>query len=186
MFIAGVIGLFAATARAVWLVLRRRWGEARRITARTGAVVAAYLLVVAVVSLATPRRWIAVGEEQRFDDWSLTVTSVSRVGRGYRVGVRIANRGRGRPQRAADANVLLVAVDGRSFAPINAGHQSLRLALQPGEARDTELNYGDVGDAPLLGADVIHGAWPQWFIIGDRGSLFHARPLVRLPVHDRS
>lgn len=181
VFVAGLGGLFAATARALWLVRCRRGRAVRRLMARTGAAVAAYVAIVAVVSLSTPQQWIAVGEEQRFDDWSLTVTSVSRVDRGYRLGVRVANHGRGRPQRATDANVLLVAVDGRSFAPIEGGHQSLRRVLQPGEAHDTELQYGDLGDTPLRGADVIHGAWPQWFIIGDRGSLFHKRPLVRLP-----
>jgi len=27
---------------------------------------------------------------------------------------------------------------------------------------------------------VIHGAWPEWFIIGDRGSVLHKRTLIRV------
>lgn len=180
VFLLGALLLLITTVRIVVRVLRRQWPEVRRLGARTGVAVALYLGIVVGVSLASPRRWIAVGEEQRFDDWCVTVTSVQRNQDGYRLGVRVTNRARGRPQRARDANLVLVAVDGHLYAPIDDGQSSLRVVLQPGQSLDVVLSYAVATDARIFGADVIHGAWPQWFIIGDRGSLLHKRPLVRL------
>ncbi|MDH4063510.1 MAG: hypothetical protein OEW19_03860 [Acidobacteriota bacterium] len=181
LFIVVLLGTVAATSYAGALALGRRWLHARRVIGLTAALVGTYLVVVVVVSFLTPRQWVAEGQEQRFDDWAVTVLQAHRLEGGYRVDLRVASHARGRPQRAADAQVLLVAADGRRFAPRAApGERSLRSTLQPGESFVTTRTFDVPSDAAIIGLDVVHGAWPELFIIGDRGSLFHRRPLVRL------
>ena len=41
---------------------------------------AIYLCVVIAVSLSTPRREIAMGEDRCFDDWCIAVESISGAG----------------------------------------------------------------------------------------------------------
>jgi hypothetical protein len=181
VFILLSLGLVVALGRLAVHAARRRWREAGRLGLRVAGAASTYLAIVVAVSLATPREWVALGEEQRFDDWSVAVQRVERVGGRYRLSIRVANRGRGRPQRAADAQLRLVAADGRAFEPIAApGERSLRSILQPGESFETVREYDPPADASILGVDVVHGAWPEWFIVGDRGSLLHRRPLVRV------
>ena len=94
--------------------------------------------------------------------------------------VRVSNRGRGRPQAARDAKLVLVADDGHRFEAIahNPG-RSLRSQIQAGESIDLVCRYEVPTDVEIIGIDVVHGAWPQLFIVGDCGSLFHKRPYVR-------
>lgn len=180
VFLAAALTLLGSLARVAWHLARRQWTTGRTLVGRIGIAIGLYVAVVGVVSVATPQPWIALGEEQRFDDWCITVASVDHDAGGYRVRARIANRGRGRTQRAADANLVLVAAGGRTFEPRDGGPDALRVALRAGESRDVDLRYAVPVDTMVIGVDVIHGAWPQWLIIGDRGSLFHPRPLVRL------
>jgi hypothetical protein len=180
-FILCALAFAIAVVRLVLKIVRRRWLEARRLGVRLAAATLGYLSVVAIASAATPRRWVNLGEEQRFDDWALTILTAERSPEGYRLTIRVANRGRGRAQSAPDADVLLVAADGRRFECRPApGERSLRSVVQAGESFETVRVFDVPRDAALLGADVVHGAWPEWFIVGDRGSIFHRRPLVRL------
>jgi hypothetical protein len=181
LFIAIFLGVLVALLRAATATLRRRWAEVRRILTRTAAFAVAYLAVVIATSLLTPRRWISLGQEQRFDDWALTVLRVDRTGERYHVELRVSSHARGRPQRAADADVVLVASDGHRFRPLDAPDaRSLRSVVQPGESFVTARDFQVPPGARIIGIDVLHGAWPSLFIIGDRGSLFHKRPLVRI------
>jgi len=181
LFIVVFLGTLVALLRGGLATLRRRWPDARRILSRTAVFVVAYLTVVVAISLFTPRRWISLGEEQRFDDWAITVLRVGHAATRYHVEVRVASHARGRPQRAADAAIVLVARDGRRFWPLEAPDaRSLQSIVQPGESFVTERDFQVPPDADIIGLDVLHGAWPGLFIIGDRGSLFHKRPLVRI------
>jgi hypothetical protein len=181
VFLLLVLGLVIGLVRLTVHVARRKWRDARRLALSLAGVVVVYLAVVVLVSLATPREWVAIGEEQRFDDWCVSVDRVERIAGRYRLDIRVASRARGRPQRAADAQVVLVAADGRQFGPVPApSERSLQSVLQPGESFVTVRDYDVPADASILGVDVIHGAWPGWFIVGDRGSILHQRPLVRV------
>lgn len=181
IFIVGVLALLVAVARAIGYTVGRRWADARRILARAFVVALVYLAVVVGVSLVTPRPWIGVGEEQRFDDWALTVTGVERTERGYRVSLRVANHGRGRTQAALDAAVVLVTLTGDRIAALAApSERSLRSKVPAGDSFETFREFDVPAGVVVRGLDVLHGAWPAWFIIGDRGSLLHRRPLVRL------
>jgi len=180
-FIVVCLGSAAATVWAGLLTLRRRRPQARRVLGRTASFLSAYVAVILLASVAAPRQWIALGQEQRFDDWAVTVRAVARSDQHYRVDLRVSSHARRRPQRAVDADVRLVAADGRSFAPQEApGERSLQSVLQPGETFDTVRTFDVPPDADVIGLDVIHGGWPGLFVIADRGSLLHKRPLVRL------
>lgn len=185
VFIALFLGTLGATLRIVVHLAKGRTREARRLALRLALLLVTYLGVVVAVSLATPRVWFALGEEQRFDDWALTVVAAEPLADGVRLTLRVANRGRGRPQAARDVEVLLVAADGRRLAPRSqTGERSLREPVAAGASVETTRDYAVPDGLEILGVDVVHGAWPAWFVIGDRGSLWHRRPLVRLaPAH---
>lgn len=180
-FVAVAVFSLAVLLRLAVELLRRQWPAVRRIGIRWLGFVLAYLAVVAIVSLATSRQWLSVGEEQRFDDWCLTVLSVDHHGQQFDVIVRVANRGRGRAQSARDARLMLVADDGREFeaAPDAAG-RSLQSTLAAGESFETVCRCVVPAEVRIVGIDVVHGAWPELFIVGDRGSIFHKRSLVRV------
>jgi len=181
VFIAVVLLSLITVFRMAYNALRQRWGSIGRIAIRWFGFTIVYLSIVIGVSLATPRQWVAIAEEQRFDDWCVAVLRVDHHQRRYDVEIRVTNRARGRPQSARDARLVLVTTDGRTVEAIAGGAQrSLRSKLLPGEAFTTECQFDVPDDVELVGIDVIHGAWPQLFIVGDRGSLFHKRPLVRL------
>lgn len=151
----------AATAlRVVARLATRRWRDARRLAAKLGVAAILYLAVVVVVSLFSPRRWVALGEEQRFDDWALTVLRAETTPTGWRLVARVANRGRGRAQSAPDAELLLVADDGRMFAPaaVPAG-RSLRSMVAPGDSFETVLGFAVPSGSPSWGptSSTAHG-----------------------------
>jgi hypothetical protein len=148
---------------------------------RFGGFAIVYFSILVGVSLATPRRWVAIGEEQRFDDWCLTVLGIERHGHRYDVDVRVSNRGRGREQAASDAKLQLITSDFRRIEAIaDNSPQQLRSTIAAGDSLDVTCRFEIPDDADVIGVDVVHGAWPQLFIIGDRGSLFYKRPLVRV------
>lgn len=179
LFLTTLVTIVRLTVKLV----RRRWAEVRKLSTVLASGMAAYVLVVVSVSLATPQEWVTLGQEQRFDDWALTVQRAERTSTGWHLTIRVANRGLGRPQRARDAEVLLRAADGRTFGPLpSPTERALTSMLQAGESFETVRDYVVSPDLPILGADVVHGAGPGpgWFVIGDRSSFFHRRPLVRL------
>jgi hypothetical protein len=181
-FMVCFLALVVAVMRLGVLAVRGRWDGVRRSGSRVAALVVAYFAVLVVVSLATPRRWVALGEEQRFDDLAFAVDRAESAAGHWRLQVRVANHGRGRGQRARDADVALVAADGRSFAcTVEPSARPLTSMVQAGESFETAVSVDVPEGATIVGADVIHGSGPPgWFIIGDRGSFLHQRPLVRL------
>jgi hypothetical protein len=128
----------------------------------------------------TPRRWIALHDEQCFDEWCISVVDGHRVHSHYQITLRVASHARRRLQRAADADVRLLDTAGNRYEPALTTARSLQSMLQPGESFDTLREFGLSSERQALGLDVIHGAWPESFIIGDRGSLLHKRTLMRL------
>jgi hypothetical protein len=180
-FIAAAAFSLVVLLRLALQLAKRRWPAARRMAIRWLGFAIAYLGLVVVVSLASPRPWLSVGDEQRFDDWCVTVLSVDRHGQQFDVAVRVSNRGRGRAQSAPDARLVLIADDGREFEAANdVPGRSLRSTLAAGESLQTVCRCVVPAEAQIVGVDVVHGAWPELFIVGDRGSLLHKRPLVRV------
>lgn len=181
VFLLAALALLVAGVRVVVNVLRGRRGVASRIARRTVGVAACYLGVLVTVSVVSARRWIPLGTEQRFDDWGITIARAERTATGYRVSARVTNHGRGRAQRARDAALVLVLADGGKIVPEAApGARSLQSVVNAGETFETSRDFAVPDGAQVMGLDVLHGAWPELFIIGDRGSILAKRPLVRL------
>ena len=181
VFLLVVFATVIALLRIAYLGFAGRGAAAGRAALRTGVILAVYLTVVVVVGLASPRKWVALGEEQRYDDWAITVRKAARTDSGYAMTIAVANHGLGRPQAERGAEVVLITESGaRIHAAEAPGERSIQTTLQPGESFETIRTYKVPSSEAVVGARVIHGAWPGWFIVGDEQSLLHKRPLVRL------
>ncbi len=75
LFLGGT-GVFIAAAVTV---LRGRWRRGLSTLAWLSGCTAAYLGVVALVSIATPQRYVAIGNDMCSDDWRIAVTGVARA-----------------------------------------------------------------------------------------------------------
>lgn len=165
-----------------------------------------YLGAVAAVSLASPQRILAVGDDWCFDDWCVAVervatadalgqgaSSVRADGAFHVVTLRLSNHARGRTQRAASAAVYLLDSQGRRYAVSSRGQAAF--AAQHGATAPLTATLGvgrslevvQVFDLPLdaseLGLTIEHpvGFSPGWLIIGDEASWLHKPTIVRLP-----
>ncbi|MBI3790576.1 MAG: hypothetical protein HY275_06835 [Gemmatimonadetes bacterium] len=181
-----LIGVVLVTAGATLTIgvrlARGHRAAARALAIRLGGTLALYFAVLIGTALVMPRRWVAIGEPQRFDDWTLTVTAARRTGDRLDVRARVANQGRGRAQAAPDAQLLLLTADGREIDfELPAGQRPLTDRVAAGSGYETSLVYHVPPGAQLLGLDVRHGIGPGRFVIGDHSSLFAERTLVRLP-----
>ena len=144
----------------------------------------AYLLVIVVVSLATPARVLHLHEPQCFDDWCLSVEQVESTLSGaestYTTTLRLFSRARGRAQRENGVSVYLLDEQGRRYEPMDEPHSvSLNVMLSPGESANATRKFtvpADVNNPVLV---VAHGRFPGMFIIGDSQSLFHRPSIVR-------
>jgi len=180
VFISAALASVVVWVRLLLLMFRGRRSDAGALLTYWAMSGAAYLAIVVVTSLLTPRRWIALHDEQCFDEWCVSVLDAHRVNADYQVTLRVASHSRRRPQRAADADVRLVDTAKNAYRPEPTVARSLQSVLQPGESFVTVRVFGLPSEKQALGLDVIHGAWPEWFIIADRGSLLHKRTLLRL------
>jgi hypothetical protein len=157
---------------------------------RLGAIgLAGYLAVVVIVSLVSPRRVVALGENRCSDDWCIAVAEVVQESlpgdSAYRVTFRLSSRARGMPQRETGIAVYLVDEAGHRFNPdAEPSSPPFDVRLQPGEAVVTSRRFHVSGQKGSLGVIVAHEGsfgFPGCFIIGDEGSLLHKRSIVRVP-----
>lgn len=201
VFLATVVVLVTVLVQA----LRRRPTRAARLLAVYGVFLALYLGIVVAVSLATPQRFLDMGEDRCFDDWCVAVESVdttSVLGQGdqvtkangtfFVVTLRLSNHARGRAQRAASAAVYLRDDQGRRHDVSPLGQNAYEAEHGPTAPLTATLPLGQslttvrVFDAPvhahILGLIVEHpvGFGPGMFVIGDDSSLMHKRMLIRL------
>ena len=171
--------------------------DARRWLKILGSLVAGYLLVVVIVSLASPQRVIATGENLCFDDWCVAVHDVQFTheigparasGIYYEVNIRISNRARGRAQRENGVIVYLLDSEGRRYDPSDAAQRayealhgsaaSLSSTIPLCEFIDTVRVFDLPADAKDVGLvkSTNTGPGPGMFVIGDGGSLLHRPP----------
>lgn len=153
------------------------------------AVWAVYLLVLVAVSRREPGRIIPPGKEVCFDEMCFAVEGADEVegfwakgqerARLVRVKVRIANRGKGRPESEALLRAFLVDGQGRRWDEVR-GLSGVRLTARVA-AGDTALSqpvFRVNKDSAGLGLVLTHGHWqPGALVIGDSDSLLH-RPTV--------
>jgi hypothetical protein len=178
IFLATLIALIVAA----YLSLRGHFAKAGRLVLGVAMFWVVYLGVVAAVSLSTPRRMVAMGEDRCFDDWCISVERVSGT-RPIAVTLRVSSRAKRVRQSAPDNIVYLEDSEGKKYASLPAGDQpSFGTMIGPGESFDTIRTFDVPVGAQGLGLVVQHGAIPGNVIIGEDGALFHKPAIVKLPV----
>jgi hypothetical protein len=182
VFFAVVIMLVLAGVAA----LRGRRARAIALLRRLGLVAGVYLGIVILVSLVSPRRVLSIGDDQCSDDWYLAVINVrhqpAEDAQSYEVTLRVSSRARRRAQRERGVQVYLMDNCGRCYDPVSdPAAVPFDILLQPQETVSLTRVFRlpvDAHDSVLV---VSHESWfPGLFIIGDSGSLFHKRTVVRL------
>lgn len=147
----------------------------------------AYLGVVAVVGLLSPRRVIDPGQPWCFDDWCLTVEGASRSAApplvAYHVSLRIFSRARRISQRAKGAWIYVIDRHGNRYAPdADPSAVPLDALLGPGESIATSRTFRVPPGAGELGLITGHGpSFISLVVIADEASLFHKRTYIQLP-----
>jgi hypothetical protein len=205
LFIIVVLASVAVLAVVVIRALRGCLRQTVKLLVLYGICMAVYLGVIVVVSLTSPQRILALGEDRCFDDWCAAVEDVTvarELGQGehiakadgvfYVVTLRLSNRGRGRAQRASSVAVHLVDSQGRTYDVSPKGQGAFEAQQGPAASLTSTLLVGQplttvqVFDLPYDARDVAltieHpvGPSPGLFIIGDDASLFHKPTVVRL------
>jgi len=187
LFIVLFLALCGALAAAVVAAVRGRRTAARAILVRAGFGVAFYLGIVALVSVASPRRYVRLGADQCSDDWCVAVTSMElgarTGGNRYDVTFRLSSRARRVAQRERFVVVYLRDADGRRYDPEpGAAGPQFDVLLAPQETVTTSRSFSVPPNARGLGVVVAReGGYdiPQCCIIGDEGSFFHKKTVVR-------
>ena len=190
MLIGALIAMFRGKVRAGTRVL---FGLA--------ACWAVYLLIVALVSVATPQRSIPMGQERCFDEMCFAVVhsetatklglagqTVQANGRFYVVALRVTSRSRGRAQSEGGLRALLWEA-GKSFEVSPAGQQawkavngetaSLTTRLEPGESVTSVQVFDLPADTSTPGLVLTHGFTPGYFVIGE-SPIFREPALMRI------
>lgn len=184
LFLIGVTSLLVASGAAL---LQRR-ARALVILRRLSIVAALYVCVLILVSVLTPRRLLALGEDQCSDDWCIAVQAVrrdtTRGDVGYEVAFRLSSRARGVAQRERFVAVYLRDERGHRYGPVAAASAvPFDTLLSPGQAIVAVRRFMVPARAGAVGLVVARegGGWfPGCCIIGDEGSLFHRRAIVKL------
>jgi hypothetical protein len=164
--------------------LRGRRAQAGRRLRTLGGAALVYMAIVAGVSLVTPRRVLAVGEDQCSDDWCIAVLGASRTGDStLTVAFRLASRARRVTQRERFVVVYLRDSDGRRYDPDPAPNQPpFDVALAPGASLNTTRVFRGPRTPRGLGVIVTRAGdvpFPRCCIIGT--GIFHKEPMVALP-----
>jgi hypothetical protein len=186
LFIAVFVGTMVILVLAGLAAIRGRRARALAWLRRLGVMASVYLGIVILVSLVSPSRVLNLGEEQCSDDWCIAVTKARHQpvadAQLYEVSFRISSRARGRAQRERGVRVYLMDSRGRCYDPVlDQADVPFDRLLQPQEAVDIRRVF----NLPVAAHDPVlvvsrEGWFPGLFIIGDSGSLFHKRPVVRL------
>jgi len=184
VFLAAVIALLGIGIAAV----RGRRQTVRRIARRLGIGLGVYFVVIALVGIASPKRFVALETDQCSDDWCIAADSVHREAAGdtvvYTIDFRLSSRARGVAQRERSVVAFQVAADGRRF---DASHDSAVVPfdtlLQPTEVIRATRRFSVPRTASDVGLVIARegGTWfPRCCIIGDANNFMHRRPIVRL------
>ena len=184
LFILLFLAALAVLVSCLVSALRGRKASAGRRLRTLGVAVLFYMAVVAGVSLLSPRRVFAVGEDQCSDDWCIAVQGATRSGdNAITVTFRIASRARRVTQRERFVVVYLRDSGGRRYNPDPApGQPAFDVELGPGAFVNTQRVFDVPRQAAGLGVVVTRAGdipFPRCCIIGT--GLFHKDPIVPIP-----
>jgi hypothetical protein len=189
LFLTVVLASVLVLVAVVVLALSGRRRQAAWMLGGYGICLALYLGVVAAVSLASPQRVLARGEDRCYDDWCIAVIDATRVERPevarYVVLLRVTNRARGVSQRENGMVAYVLDEQGRRFDPTPDPAQApFDTLLEPGRSVATIRTFNVAGAVGLPVLVLEHGGasrFPGLVIIGDESSLLHKPMVVRLP-----
>jgi hypothetical protein len=182
LFLAIFLGSLFVLLIAAYQSLRGRFAKAGRLVLGFAIFWGIYLGIVIAVSLATPRRTVAIGEERCFDDWCITVESAS-AGPPAVATLRVSSRAKRIRQSAPDTTVYLEDSDGKRYtARPSGGQPSFGTMIGPGESYETRREFDVPPEAHGLGLVVRHGSTgPGAIVIGDDSAMFHKPAIVKIP-----
>ena len=169
IFLVLALALVVSLITAAILAVGGRWAAARRLLSRVAMVASAYMVSVVVVSVALPRRVMALGEARCFDDWCIAVEGFTREAGTYIVDFRLSSRARRASQRETNLAVYLTDAEGGRFEGQRVGEgPGFDVKLEPGESVVVKRAFAVPAAAREVGAVVTHeGGFPiGWFIVG--------------------
>jgi hypothetical protein len=185
LFLTSIVSLLASGIAAI----RGNRKRALRILRVIGTSAAIYFGIVCIVSVATPRKILNVGDPLCSDDWCISVESVKRVPENsavvFDVTLRLFSRARRVAQRENHVAVYLTDDQGHRFDPIpQKSAMPFDILLQPGESVTTNRFFRLPADARGVGAVItrengILGSFPGWLVITEN-DWFHKPTVVRL------
>ena len=166
-----------------------------------GVVWAIYLLIVALVSLATPQRIVPLGQDRCFDEMCFAVVHtetashlgppiqrVSASGIFHVVTVRVSSRSRGRTQSERGLRAVLWDA-GKSYEVSAEGQQgweaengetaSLAARLQPGQSVLCVQVFDLPKEAAAPGLVLSYGFTPGYLVIVE-SPLYHKPVLMQI------
>ena len=189
LFLAIIFASVLALAAVVVLALSGQWRRSAWMLVGYGTCLALYLGVVAAVSLASPQRVLARGEDRCYDDWCIAVIDASRVerptGARYVVLLRLTSRARGISQRENGVVAYVLDEEGRRFDPTpDPAEAPFDSLLDPGRSVSTTRIFdvaSAAGQPVLVIAHEGASRFPGAVIIRDESSLLHKPMMVRLP-----
>jgi hypothetical protein len=169
VFLVLVLALAVSLITTVVLAVMGRWAAARSLVSRVAMVAAACMVSVIVVSVALPRRVMAMGEARCFDDWCIAVEGFTKELGTYVVDFRLSSRARRVSQRETNLSVYLSEAEGSRFEGRRVGEgPGFDVRLGPGESVVVRMRFVVPVGARDVGAVVTHeGGFPiGWFIRG--------------------
>ena len=189
LFVIIVLASVATLATVTAIALRGLFRQVVKLLTIYGICLILYLGVIIVVSLASPQRVLAFGENRCFDDWCIAIDEIVRSNSPtkaeYTVSLRVSNRARRVSQRENGLVVYMVDEKGQRYAPaMEASATPFNVLLQPGESIIIPRVFRVSGASGQLVLIVEHEGltrFPGMFIIGDDSSLFHKPIIVHLP-----
>jgi hypothetical protein len=201
LFIAFFLASMIALIGALIAVLRGKVRFGKSLLLSLAGSWAIYLLIVALVSIATPQHSIPMGLKRCFDEMCFTVVhaetasklgvagqTVQANGRFCVVAVRVSSRSRGRAQSEGGLRALLwesgknyeVSPAGeRAWKAANGETASLTTRLGPGESVTAVQVFDIPAGASTPGLILTHGFTPGYFVIGE-SPIFREPTLMRI------
>jgi hypothetical protein len=185
LFLLLAFAALATVGTSAVYAVTGRGARALRLLRRLGIGAAVYFATVIVVSIVSPRLVYRVGDEQRFDDWCITVLSSRRSGgaeNALEVSLRLTNRARGAAMGEEHTVAYVTDANGRRFdSQFDPAAVRFDTRLDPGQSSLATRRFLVPPDARGLGLVYTHeGGFPiGWFIIGE-GGWFSQPPIVRL------
>ncbi|HLW76529.1 MAG TPA: hypothetical protein VKS01_06075 [Bryobacteraceae bacterium] len=176
VFLATLVALIAAAVFSI----RGDNARAGRTALGVAVFLGIYLAIVLGVSLATPRRYVNLGERHCYDDWCVTVVEAT-AGSPFTVKLKVSSDAKRIRQSAPDTKVFLEDSTGKRYTGrIGPGQPGFGTMIGPGEWFETVHEFDVPAGVRVEGLVLAHGTGPGLFVIGEDAALLHPRMLYKL------